>query len=509
MANSAKSKVKTIAELAAITARARREGKVVVHCHGVFDLMHPGHIKHLEAAAAEGDLLIVTLTPDRFVNKGPGRPVFNQHLRAESIAALEAVSYVAVNEWPTAVETLEALKPSVYVKGSDYAAPEKDITGGISKEREAVEKAGGRLHFTDEVTFSSTQLLNRFFSAFPDATKTFLEGFRKTHSADSIIESIRKLSDMRVLVLGDAIIDEYHYCKGLAKPPKDNIICAKFMSEERFAGGALACANHLAGFCRNVTLATCLGTADSKEDFIAERLRPNINPVFFKRNDTCTPVKRRFVDPVFMTKLFEVAYLDDFELPERTAKAVAEYLEKHLKDFDLVLVSDFGHGFLNRKLIHLAAEKSRFMAVNAQTNSANSGYNLVTKYPSADYICIDEPEARLAAHDRYGDMRDIVTHLGKHLGSKKISITRGHLGALTWDGKRFYETPTFNGAIVDRVGAGDSYLSTTAPLAAAGAGMDVIGFVGNATAAIKLGIVCNRAPVEPVQLFKFVTTLLK
>ncbi|MEK7722559.1 MAG: adenylyltransferase/cytidyltransferase family protein, partial [Elusimicrobiota bacterium] len=170
-------KIRTIEEVARIVERLKRKGKVIVHCHGVYDLMHPGHIRHLEAARRQGDVLVVTITPDRYVNKGPGRPVFNGHLRAESIAALSCVDYAAINCWPTAVEAINLLKPGVYVKGSDYAAPEQDITGGIVHEREAVENHGGRLHFTDEITFSSTELLNKFFSVFPEQTKEFLEKF--------------------------------------------------------------------------------------------------------------------------------------------------------------------------------------------------------------------------------------------------------------------------------------------------------------------------------------------
>ncbi|HOW90602.1 MAG TPA: adenylyltransferase/cytidyltransferase family protein, partial [Elusimicrobiales bacterium] len=222
-------KVHAIEELARIVERHKSHGKTVVHCHGVYDLMHPGHIKHLEAARAQGDILVVTITPDRYVNKGPGRPVFNEHLRAESIAALACVDHVAINSWPTAVEPIDLLKPSVYIKGSDYAAPERDITGGILHEREAVERHGGRLHFTDEITFSSTELLNKFFSVFPEKTKEFLEKFKTSYSSDAVIEQMKKLSAMRVLLIGDTIIDEYHYCRGLGKASKENMICTKFI----------------------------------------------------------------------------------------------------------------------------------------------------------------------------------------------------------------------------------------------------------------------------------------
>ena len=502
-------KILSVTELAARVAALRRRGKTVVLCHGVFDLMHPGHIKHLQAAKKEGDCLVVTLTPDKYVNKGPGRPVFNETLRAETLASLAAVDYVAINKWKTAVETIKTVKPSVYVKGSDYAAPEEDLTGGILREKAAIEAAGGRLHFTDELTFSSTELLNKFFGVFSEETREFLTNFRKKYSAADAIGALKALRGLKVLVIGDTIIDEYHYCKGMDKPPKENIISAKFVSEERFAGGVLACANHLAGFCEKVDLVTCLGSRDSKEEYILEHLKPNVRPKFFYRDDACTVVKRRYVDPVFLTKLFEVSFLEDRALPEGVAKRVCAHLAGGIAKYDLVLVSDFGHGFLNGKIID-ALQKAKFLAVNAQSNSANLGYNLVTKYGRADYICVDEPEIRLAARDKYGELNGLIKTMAARLKSGRASITRGHKGSVTYDAKGgFAECPVFSGKVVDRVGAGDAYLSLTAPLAAAGRPMDLVGFVGNAVAAIKVGIVCNRSSIEPVELYKFIATLLK
>jgi rfaE bifunctional protein nucleotidyltransferase chain/domain len=503
-------KIKTISELSQLANEHKKSGHKVVLCHGVFDLIHPGHIKHIEAAKKKGDILIVTVTPDRYVNKGPGRPVFGELLRAESIAALKPVDYVGVNEWETATETIRHIKPSFYVKGSDYSAPKQDITGGIIEEKEAVEEVGGRIHFTDEITFSSTELLNKFFGVFTKEVQHFLENFKKKHSSDDVVNRLKKLSKMKVLVIGDVIIDEYHYCKGMGKPSKDNVISAKYINEERFAGGVLACANHVAGFCNDVTLVTSLGTQDSKEKYIKAHLKKNVKTKFFHRDDTCTTVKRRFVDPVFLTKLFEVSYFDDHELPKKISDEVVKYLNSEIKKYDLVLVSDFGHGFINSDIIDLLSKKAKFLAVNTQTNSANMGYNIITKYPRADYVCIDEPEVRLSVQNRYGDLKNIIKIIAKKVKAQKISITCGHLGSLTYDSKKgFFETKPFSNKIVDRIGAGDAYLSITSPLVASQAPMDVVGFVGNAVAAIKIGIVCNRSSIEPIPLYKFIGTLLK
>lgn len=139
--------------------KSKDSGKKVVLCHGCFDLMHPGHIKYFQAAKKMGDILAVTVTPDIYVDKGPGRPVFNQQLRAESIAALECVDHVAINKWPTAEETLRLLRPDIYVKGQEFEGL-KDKTGKLQKELKVIEEVGAEIRFTHEVVFSSTGLIN-------------------------------------------------------------------------------------------------------------------------------------------------------------------------------------------------------------------------------------------------------------------------------------------------------------------------------------------------------------
>ena len=137
--NGPRDKIRTVPEIAAIAERLRRDGKTVVHAHGTFDLLHLGHVRHLESARKVGDALIVTVTADRFVNKGPGRPVFSAELRAEMLATLEYVDWVAINDAADAVSATECIRPTVYIKGQDYQNPQGDITGKIMLEREAVE----------------------------------------------------------------------------------------------------------------------------------------------------------------------------------------------------------------------------------------------------------------------------------------------------------------------------------------------------------------------------------
>ena len=131
-------KIKTLDELATLLSTHRAQGKKIVHCHGVFDLLHIGHIRYFEQARSMGDVLVVTVTPDCHVDKGPHRPAFTETLRAEAVASLNCVDLVAINRWPTAEETLRLLRPDVYVKGSEFKNPDWDMTGKMAQEEKVV-----------------------------------------------------------------------------------------------------------------------------------------------------------------------------------------------------------------------------------------------------------------------------------------------------------------------------------------------------------------------------------
>ena len=152
-------KIKTLEELQETVADLKSKGKTVVHCHGVFDLLHIGHIRHFQEARTFGNVLVVTITPDEHVHKGPNRPAFTTALRLEALAALESIDYVAVNKWPIAVETIKMLKPDIYCKGPDYKNHADDVTGKIDDEEKAVESVGGQIRYSEDITFSSSNRL--------------------------------------------------------------------------------------------------------------------------------------------------------------------------------------------------------------------------------------------------------------------------------------------------------------------------------------------------------------
>jgi rfaE bifunctional protein nucleotidyltransferase chain/domain len=504
-------KIRTLAEVAAAAEQCRRASQTVVQAHGTFDLLHLGHVRHLEAARALGDVLIVTVTADRFVNKGPGRPVFSAEMRAEMLAMLQYVDWVTINDAADAVSAIERVRPSIYVKGQDYQNPQGDITGKIALERRTAEAHGGRIHFTDEVAFSSSELINRHLNVFEPHVREHLDTIRHDGGLAELQDLIESVADYRVLIVGDAIIDEYQYVLPMHKTPKENMIATRYQDRELFAGGVFAAANHVASFCKQVDIVTCLGDSDSYDDLIRGSLKPNVGLRAFTRPSAPTTLKRRFIDPSYMHKLFEVYMMNDEPLPPDVQSGVDRTIADVASNYDVVIAADFGHGLIAPSSVDALTANSRFLAVSTQSNSANLGYNLITKYRRADYICIDAPEARLAVGDRISSTGDIARSLAEdHVECAKIIVTQGKHGCVTFESGGIVHTiPAFAKNVIDTIGAGDAFLAVTAPLVATGAPMSRVGFLGNVVGALKVEIVGHRRSIEKAELIKGITGLLK
>jgi len=504
-------KIKAIEELAKVLAslRAQNKDKKIVHCHGIFDLLHIGHVRHLEQARELGDVLVVTVTPDRYVDKGPHCPMFHEDLRAEAIAALDCVDYVAINKWPMAIETIQLLQPDFYVKGSEYREAEKDCTGGIALEEAAIKSVGGQLAFTDDIAFGSSSLVNQYLPVFPEEVGDYLVGFSTRYSAGDVLRHLESARSLKVLVVGEAIIDEYQYCETMGKSGKEPILAARYVSSEKFAGGILAVANHVAAFCDRVSLLTFLGGRDSQEDFIREKLDAGIDKMFLYMDGAPTIVKRRFVELYPFQKLFEV-YVMDGEGDIARSQALCSKLREVLPEYDVVIVTDYGHGMLGPEEVDILCGQARFLAVNTQVNAHNHGFNTISKYHRADYICISENEIRMEARSRRRDLRDIVLQVADRLSCERIVVTRGQQGCLCYSKEEgFFDVPAFAGRVVDRVGAGDAVLSVTALCVAQNAPIEVVGFVGNAVGAQSVATVGHRRTIEHTPLFKHIESLLK
>tara|TARA_B100000315_G_scaffold146920_1_gene135880 strand:- start:422 stop:1942 length:1521 start_codon:yes stop_codon:yes gene_type:complete len=498
-----------IEDLAKESEKAKDAKRKVVHCHGVFDLLHIGHIKYFQEAKSMGDVLVVTITPDRFVNKGPGRPAFNEKHRAEAIAALDVVDYVAINEWPTAIETIKTLKPNLYVKGPDYKDYKEDVTGNIQLEEDAVKSIGGKIAFTSDITFSSSSLINQRISLLTDKQKKFLGKLKTRYNFKKITEYIDSLKNLKVLLVGEVIIDEYVFCNSIGKSGKEPVLVNQKISTEKYAGGILAVANHISDFCKGGKVLTCLGDRNDEKTFIDQNLSGNIEFDSIIKSNSPTILKTRFIDSYTNNKIVGIYDLKDDILNEGEEKKLNDKLIACIGDFDIVIVVDYGHGLITPRIVDTLEKYSKYLAVNTQLNSFNMGYHTISKYKNADYVCVHEGELRHDYRNRHDTFEHLTKQLANRIKSQVITITRGNAGSILYKDGKFLESPAFSGKVVDRVGAGDTLLAITALCFVTGVPEDLTLFLGNLAAAETVASIGTGNKLNKVNLLKAVQALMK
>jgi rfaE bifunctional protein kinase chain/domain/rfaE bifunctional protein nucleotidyltransferase chain/domain len=505
-------KIISIDTLIKTVRKLKKDGKKIVHCHGVFELLHPGHIRYFKTAKALGDILIVSISADKFVNKGATRPVFNENLRAEVLSAIETIDYIVIVLAKDAVSLIEKLQPHVFVIGADNNKKRTKLTTATAPlpEEAAVALYGGLVHFADDIIFSSSHLINQYLNIYPLPTKKYLDDFRQKYTAEEIIAYLRQIKRLKILVIGDSKIDEYHYCNTLGKSSKEPLVVYQFKSAEAFAGATLATANHLSTLTDTVELVSLLGEKQTFEKFIGTNLDKHITTKFFYHPRANTTVTRRYLDVATKQKLFQVSFINDQEIDQTVESKVSEYLKSIINRYDLVVVNDFGHGFLTSRLIKLICKKAKFLALNVQANSANYGFNVITKYPRADYVCIDEHEIRLATHNKYASINDLIKLMYRKLKCKQMLVTRGAFGSIGYSTRHvFFETPALSNRVIDRVGAGDALFAITAPCVYLGLPEEIVGFIGNVAGAMKVQTLGNKYTLQFPEIANYITYLLK
>jgi len=443
-------------------------GKKIVHAHGCFDLVHPGHIEHFRQAKAMGDVLVVTITADKFVNKGPGRPVFTQEQRASHLASLEMVDYVAIVDAPTALPAIEIIKPAVYVKGPDYLGK---TTPNFIAECDAVREYGGEIRWTSGFSSSSSVLINTLLPR-PPEIQGAIQNIKDKYGAEGVLSWLDKAKDLTALVIGEAITDEYVFVIPEGKSSKESLVCFREIGREKWRGGANIVASHIGQLCH----------VETKEN----------NPI----------TKTRFLLEPFKTKLFH--YVDS----EKVTPLSSEIVYRG----DMVAVADFGHGAISKEFVLQVSSWPVFVALTVQSNSLNYGFNLLKKWPKADYVVCDAEELRLNYGDKETPLIALAQKERERFGAKLLAVTQGHKGCMVVSSNGgILETiifPALAEKVVDTMGAGDAFLGITAPLACAGAPADVIAFVGSVASAIEVGMVGNM-PVESSVLRKWIGGILK
>lgn len=496
-----------------IRSKLKNEGKTIALCHGVFDLVHPGHVIHLQQAGELADVLVVSVTSAKFVRKGPDRPYFNDEMRTMFLAALECVDYVMLSEGYTVDDIIESVKPDLYVKGEEYAKAEEDITGKITEEKELVEKYGGKLAFTSGQVFSSTKLLNTAMSALSEEVKQYMEKFVLNYNMSDIISYADKVSKLNILVIGDVIIDKYTYCEVHGIMSKDTGYSARESHSEEYFGGAVAIARHLSSFAENVTLMSITGNEEGIKLRFLDELADSIHLELMYSSEIPTIIKHRYLTRNAKReeyrKIFAVNNIPEKMRYESEVRGVFnEKLKERVSDYDVVFVCDFGHGLLDAEAIQIIQEKAKVLVLNCQTNSTNKGLNIITKYTRADFFSLDQEELKLAFPEDALDEHTGLRKLVKHLGGGNGWLTRGSEGAWGICEGEILECPAFALSVKDTVGAGDAFYAVAGCFAAAGASTELGTFMGNIGGALGANIVGNKDAVEKVNVLKYANTLM-
>lgn len=454
--------------------------KKIVLAHGCWDLLHLGHVRHLQEAKKLGNYLIVSVTADRHVKKGIGRPVFTAEQRAEILRSLECVDEVVINDDVGAWDLIRKIKPALYVKGVDYVGVRSE---GLEREREAILEVGGQMKFTGTQKWSSSALINT--EKFTPEIIEYFKTLKEQDAKDKIIDAFAAADQKVITFVGETIIDKYIYVQGLGRASKELMLATVETGSEVFEGGVLAAAKH--GEWKNVNVLTVS------------------SPI----------MKTRFVDSDFNKKLFDVYSRREIELSHEQRHRFRDELLDVVPTSGAVIVNDFGHGLMGW-IEREAVQDAGFLALNCQTNAGNYGYNLVTKYKNAHYICIDDPEARLAACEQTASIDRVVAKLNDRIDCKQYIITHGRFGShnfTTSRGQSRYASssshhPALAQGGVDTMGAGDAVMAVTAPLIAAGLPLSMAAFVGNIVGAIKVSIVGHRRHVGRQEIIQTVEALL-
>ncbi len=495
-----------------IKENLEKDGKKVVLCHGVFDLVHPGHVLHFEQAKQMGDILVVSITASKYVRKGPGRPYFDDETRIRFLEAIQYIDYVMLSESYTVDDIVEIVEPNIYVKGEEYRETYNDITGAIIKEKELVESHGGKIAFTGGQRYSSTKLINNILHGLSNEVMAYMSSFSNKYSIDDIRDYCENISRLKVLVIGETIIDQYIYCFVQGVLNKDRVYAARAKKTENYWGGALATARHMAGFTPNVFFLSAIG----EDEILLDRAKRELAGEL-KMELLCSESFPTIKNQYFLTKnekreeyrkIFAINNLPEIlEYDKALRELLLQKLDAVIEDFDLVVVCDYGYGLLDEELVKVLQCKAKRLAVKCYTDSSNDKLNLITKYKKMDCFLLDELELNLIYTGYYEKENNKLQKLSNLLNASGW-LTRGAKGAYGIDTHGIYDCPAFTLTIKDTLGAENAFFAAASLFAAVGAPVEMGTFMGNISGALGANIVGNREPVEKVNVLRFASTLL-
>jgi rfaE bifunctional protein kinase chain/domain len=451
-------KIKTVEELCRVIGPRPREKKVIM-CHGVFDVVHPGHLRHLIYAKSKADILVASLTADVHISKGQHRPHVPQDLRALNLAAFEVVDYVLIDANATPLKNLARIQPDYFAKGYEYTA--SGMPPRTQEEAEVLHAYGGEIIFTPgDIVYSSTKLIDLA----PPAIKvekllTLMEAERLTF--DSLRDCVDRLKGKRVHVVGDTIVDSYTQTAMIGGQTKTPTMSVLYERRDDYIGGAAVVAEHLRAAGAEVIFSTVLGE-DALKDFVLNGLKKSgvqCRPII----DSTRPTTNKNAIVAGGYRLLKIDTLDNRSISDDILEALAKAISG--TSSDAVVFSDFRHGIFNRRTIPTLIAAIPPGVYKVADSQVASRWGNITEFKRFDLITPNEREARFALADQDSGIRPLASELYDAAQCKALILKLGERGVLTCLNSdhqsldSFIVVDSFVERVVDAVGAGDALLA--------------------------------------------------
>ena len=337
--------------------------------------------------------------------------------------------------------------------------------------------------------------------------KKYLEDIKKKFPFSAIERDLDKLKGLKILIIGDIIIDIYTFVRPKGRAIKDPILSTGFQQQEEYLGGILAIGNHLSSYNGKVNIVSLIGDKHTYLDFIQKSINKNIGLKTFVKKNSFTNVKKRYIDYYRNNKLFKIEYVTDEPISEALTEEIISYLSEEIKKYDLVVVGDFGHGFLNQPLRKFLEGNSKFLSVNVQSNSSNMGYNYINHYKRPNFIIMNEEELRLPLMIKFEDLDHVMEEFNKKFRYNRFLVTLGKQGCAFFSHGKIYKSPVFTDNVVDTVGAGDAAFALLSLLSYLDLDDELLPFMANCAGAIKSEYMGNKESVTKEKLLNFIKRL--
>ena len=433
--------------------------KKIIMCHGVFDIVHPGHIRHFMYAKTKADILLVSLTSDKYINKGNYRPHVPENLRAFNLAALDIVDYVIIDKESEPIKNIKKIKPDLFAKGFEYQNLKKNIK--TNKEYQTLKSYGGKLIFSPgDVVYSSSKIID---NTLPNISYEKLNNLMETEkvSFSDLKNTIKNFTKIKAHVVGDSIIDSYSNTVPIGGPVKYPHLSLLNISKQNYVGGAAIVASHLSSAGCDTTFTSVIG-----DDENGRFLKRELNKSKVKFNlilDKNRPTTNKNTIIAKNQKILKLDTLDNTPMSEEITKSISKKILK--VKCDAIIFSDFRHGIFNKDSIPEYIKKIPPKVFKVADSQVASRWGNILDFQNFDLITPNEREARFSLGDQDSSIRPLATNLFNKSKCKLLILKLGEKGTLTYRKKNwnrvdsFFVLDSFVNSLVDPVGAGDALIA--------------------------------------------------